>query len=318
MSSSATAPPAATGTAAPAPAAPRSGRPPKRRNAGGPRKRRTNYVLQALMVLMVAYTLLPLYWLTVNATKSNGELFRSNGLWLGSEISLWDNIVTTVTYQDGIYLTWLFNTALYSVAGALGATIICAWGGYALAKYDFPAKRLVRAIVFGAITIPATALAVPTFLLFAELGITNTRLSIIIPALVSPFGLYLMTVFAADSVPDSLLDAAKIDGANAWTTFWRVSFRLMAPGFATVLLFNLVHTWNNYFLPLIMLSDPDLYPLTVGLNQLNNQVTTGANLEPVYNVVLTGSLLAIVPLIASFLFLQRFWQSGLAAGSVKQ
>ncbi|MUL41203.1 carbohydrate ABC transporter permease [Streptomonospora sp. PA3] len=301
---------AATAPGAPAPR--------RRAEARSPRRPRTNLVLQALMVLMVVYTLLPLYWLTVNATKSNGELFRSNGLWLGSEISLWDNIVATVTYQDGIYLTWLFNTALYSVAGAVGATVICAWGGYALAKFEFPTKRLVRAIVFGAITIPATALAVPTFLLFAELGITNTRLAIIIPALVSPFGLYLMTVFAADSVPDSLLDAAKIDGANAWTTFWRVSFRLMAPGFATVLLFNLVHTWNNYFLPLIMLNDPSLYPLTVGLNQLNSQVTTGANLQPVYNVVLTGSLLAIVPLIASFLFLQRYWQSGLAAGSVKQ
>jgi multiple sugar transport system permease protein len=282
------------------------------------RRRRTSVVLQAVMALMVLYTLLPLYWLTVNATKTNGELFTSNGLWFGSEFALWDNIVTTVTYQDGIYLTWLFNTALYSVTGAVGATLICALGGYALAKFDFPGKRLVRAIVFGAITIPATALAIPTFLLFAELGITDTRMAIIIPALVSPFGLYLMTVYAADSVPDSLLEAARIDGAGAWTTFWRVAFRLLAPGVATVLLFNLVHTWNNYFLPLIMLSDPSLYPLTVGLNQLNSQVTTGANLEPVYNVILTGSLLAIVPLIVSFLFLQRYWQSGLAAGSVKQ
>ncbi|WP_304453679.1 carbohydrate ABC transporter permease [Nocardiopsis sp. YSL2] len=281
-------------------------------------RRRTSLLLQAVMALMVLYTLLPLYWLAVNSTKTNGELFTSNGLWFGSEFALWDNIVTTVTYQDGIYLTWLFNTALYSVAGAVGATLICALGGYALAKFDFPGKRAVRAVVFGAITIPATALAIPTFLLFAELGITDTRLAIIIPALVSPFGLYLMTVYAADSVPDSLLEAARIDGAGAWTTFWRVAFRLLAPGVATVLLFNLVHTWNNYFLPLIMLSDPTLYPLTVGLNQLNSQVTTGANLEPVYNVVLTGSLLAIVPLIVSFLFLQRYWQSGLAAGSVKQ
>lgn len=282
------------------------------------RGRRTTITLQLLMVLMVIYTLLPLYWLTVNATKTEGDLFSSNGLWFGSEFALWDNIVTTVTYQGGIYLTWLFNTALYSVFGAVGATFICAFGGYALAKFDFPGKRLARSVVFGAITIPTTALAVPTFLLFAEIGITDTRMAIIIPALVSPFGLYLMTVFAADAIPESLLEAARIDGAGAWTTFWKVAFRLLAPGFATVLLFNLVTTWNNYFLPLIMLSDPTLYPLTVGLNQLNNQVTTGANLEPVYNVVLTGSFLAIVPLIIAFLFLQRYWQSGLAAGSVKQ
>src|SRR5581483_8260629 len=131
---------------------------------------------------------------------------------------------------------------LYSVAGAVGATVIATAGGYALAKFDFAGKRLAKAVIFGAITIPATALAVPTFLLFAEIGITNTRLAIILPSLVSPFGLYLMTVFAQDAVPDTLLEAARIDGAGELRIFWRIAGRLLAPGFATVLLFNLVHT----------------------------------------------------------------------------
>lgn len=292
-------------------------RPPSRLRRRTGARRRASGPLQLLLGLMALYTLLPLYWLLVNATKTNGGLFTSNGLWFGSSFALWDNIVDTVTYRDGIYLVWLANTALYAGIGGVGATLIATLGGYGLAKFDFPGRRLVRSVVFGAITIPATALAVPTFLLFARLHVTNTYWSILVPSLVSPFGLYLMHAYAQEAVPDSLLEAARIDGANEWTIFWRVASRQLTPGFATVLLFNVVHVWNNYFLPLIMLREPSLYPLTVGLNQLNNQVNSGSDAAPVYNIVITGSLLAIVPLVVAFLLLQRLWQSGLSAGSLK-
>jgi multiple sugar transport system permease protein len=113
-----------------------------------------------------------------------------------------------------------------------------------------------------------------------------------------------------------LLEAARIDGAGEVRTFFTVALRLLAPGIVTTLLFAVVSTWNNYFLPLIMLSKPNLYPLTVGLTQWSNQAT-GVGARPIYNLVITGSLLTIVPLVVAFLLLQRFWQSGLSAGSVK-
>jgi multiple sugar transport system permease protein len=126
-----------------------------------------------------------------------------------------------------------------------------------------------------------------------------------------------MWTFAADAVPDELLESARVDGAGEFRTFFSIASPLLAPGTVTVLLFNVVMTWNNYFLPLVMLKNQDWYPLTLGLTAWNQQaVTTGG--EVVFNLVITGSLLTVVPLIAAFLLLQRYWQSGLNAGSVKE
>ena len=189
-------------------------------------------------------------------------------------------------------------------------------GGYALAKFEFPGRRAVFAVVLGAAAVPGTALAVPTFLMFSQMGLTNTPWAVIIPSLISPFGLYLMWVFADQAVPRELLEAARIDGSGEARTFFTVALPLLAPGTATVLLFTMVATWNNYFLPLIMIRDPDWFPLTLGLNSWNAQAATVGG-EAVFHLVVTGSLLTILPLIAAFLMLQRYWQSGLTAGSLK-
>jgi multiple sugar transport system permease protein len=275
-------------------------------------------MLTVPMLAMLLYCVLPLLWLLFSSTKSNAGLFSSSGLWFADDFELVENIRQVFAYQDGAYGRWFANSVLYAVAGAGGATIICALGGYALAKYDFPGSKALFAVVLGAITVPTTALAVPTFLLFTRLGLVNTPWAVLIPALASPFGLYLMKVYAADAVPTSMIEAARIDGAGELRIFVSIALRLLRPGLVTVLLFTLVATWNNYFLPLIMLSDPEWYPLTVGLNLWNSQRGSAAGGQAVYNLVITGSLLAIVPLILSFLFLQRYWQSGLSAGAVKQ
>lgn len=274
-------------------------------------------VLTAVAALYLVYTLLPLVWLVINSTKSLAALFDSPGLWFGGPFALFTNIGETFTYDNGIFLRWLGNTVLYVVAGAGGATMLATAAGYGLAKYRFAGRRAVFAVILGAIAIPGTALAVPTFLMFSAMGLTNTPWAVIIPSLVSPFGLYLIWVYATDAVPDELVEAARIDGAGEIRIFFAVGLRLLVPGIVTVALFALVSTWNNYFLPLIMINDPSWYPLTVGLNQWSGQ-GRGAGAEPIYHLVITGSLLTIIPLIAAFLLLQRFWQSGLSAGSVKQ
>jgi multiple sugar transport system permease protein len=267
--------------------------------------------------MFVLYTVLPLFWLVVNASKTQTDLFSSFGLWFSDDFALFSNIQQTLTYRDGIFLRWLGNTLLYVVIGAGGATLLATLAGYGLAKFRFPGRRGVFSLVLGAIAVPGTALAVPTFLMFSRLGLTNTPWAIIIPSLISPFGLYLIWVYAAEAVPTEILEAARMDGAGEFRTFFTISARLLSPGIITVLLLTTVATWNNYFLPLIMLSDPDWYPLTVGLNQWNAQAK-GASAEPIYNLVLTGSLLAIIPIVIAFLVMQRYWQSGLSAGSVKQ
>ncbi|MGP3961622.1 carbohydrate ABC transporter permease [Nonomuraea sp. 3N208] len=285
-----------------------------------PRRRGKSPTLTVIMLVMFGYAVLPLFWLLANASKSGADLFATFGLWFGGDFNLFANIGDTLSYQNGIFLRWFGNTVLYSVVGAGGAALLATIGGYALAKYDFPGRKLLFAVVLGAISIPGTALAVPTYLLFSQIGLVDTPWAVLIPSLCSPFGLYLMRVYAADAVPDSILESARIDGASEFRIFRTIALRLLAPGFVTVLLFSLVATWNNYFLPLIVLNTPDWFPLTVGLNQWNAQAnsgTSGAG-DATYTIILTGSLLSIVPLIIAFLLLQRFWQSGLATGSVKQ
>lgn len=292
---------------------------PRRRPAPGPQgspRRRPSVALTLVTGLALLYSVVPLIWLLINATKGQESLLDSFGLWFGSDFALLDNIATTLTYDDGVFVRWLLNTVLYVVLGAGGATLLAMLGGYALAKFDFPGRRAVFAVVLGAAAVPGTALAVPTFLMFSQMGLTNTPWSVIVPSLISPFGLYLMWVFAAQAVPTELMEAARIDGSGELRTFFTVALPLLAPGTATVLLFTMVTTWNNYFLPLIMIRDPDWFPLTLGLDAWNDQAATIGG-EPVFHLVITGSLLTIVPLIAAFLMLQRYWRSGLTAGSLK-
>lgn len=278
---------------------------------------RRSWLLTVLTAVVLVYALVPLAWLVINASKTQESLFGSFGLWFSGPFALGDNIVATLRYDDGIFLRWLGNTLLYVVAGAGGATALAVLGGYGLAKFAFPGKRAVFAVVIGAVAVPGTALAVPTFLMFSRMGLTNTPWSVIIPSLISPFGLYLMWTFAAESIPGELLEAARIDGAGEFRTFRQISLPLLAPGIVTVSLFTMVATWNNYFLPLIMLKNPSWYPLTLGLNAWNAQAATAGG-QAIFNLVITGSLLTILPLVAAFLLLQRYWQSGLAAGSVKE
>ncbi|WP_432545266.1 carbohydrate ABC transporter permease [Kineococcus sp. SYSU DK004] len=291
-----------------------------RRRGGGRRRpsalKRRSPLLTVLVILVLPYFLLPLYWLVVASTKTNRQLFTTFGLWF-DEVNLWTNLQQVFTAQGGIFWTWIGNTALYAGVSAVGAAFLATAAGYAFAKYDFPGGKLMFSIVLGAIMVPTTALAIPTYLLFAGVELTDTRWAVILPSLVSPFGVYLMRVYAADAVPTELMEAARVDGAGELRIFATVALRLLSPGFVTVLLFALVATWNNYFLPLIMLRTPDLYPLTLGLARWQSAAAAGSGGQVLFSSVITGSLVSIVPLIIAFLYLQKYWQTGLATGGVK-
>lgn len=283
-------------------------------NVANPRK---STLLTVVCAIFAIYCLFPFVYLLINSTKTQADFTSTFGLGFGRTFALWDNIRTVFTYQDGIFARWFLNTIFYVVVGAGGATLLAIMGGYALAKFRFPGRKAVFAVIIGAISVPGIALAVPQFLLFAKLGLTNTPWAMIIPSLVSPFGLYLMWVFSEQAVPTELLEAARVDGAGELRTFFTVSLPLLAPGIVTCALFTIVATWNNYFLPLIMLKDADWYPLTIGLNQWKDQASTAGG-QAIQNLVITGSMITIIPLVIAFLLLQKYWQSGLAAGAVKE
>jgi multiple sugar transport system permease protein len=290
---------------------------PRRRSRYVSPEKRRSAILTVALWAAAFYFLIPLYWLLVSSTKDNSDLFSTFGLWFSSDFNLFENIATTLTFRDGQFGRWVLNTVLYALVSATGAVALATMAGYALAKFRFRGNRLVFSIILGAIMIPLTALALPTYILFSAAQLTDTPWAVILPSLVSPFGVYLMRVYAADSVDDNLIEAARIDGAGEFRIFRQVALRLMGPGMVTVFLFQLVATWNNYFLPLIMLNSTDLYPLTVGIAQWQSTSAGGAGSQALFSTVITGSMLSILPLIVAFLFLQRYWQSGLAAGSVK-
>jgi multiple sugar transport system permease protein len=281
------------------------------------RENRRSTLLTVMLWVCGLYFAFPLIWLVVASTKDNADLFTSFGLWFGHRFSLFENLATVFTAQNGIYLHWALNTVLYAGASAVGASLLATMAGYAFAKYEFPGGKALFSVTLGAIMIPLTALAIPTYLLFSSAGLTNTPWAIILPSLVSPFGVFLMRVYAADAIPDSLIEAARMDGAGEWRIFWQVGLRLLGPGVVTVFLFALVATWNNYFLPLIMLNSSSLYPLTVGLAQQQAASAAGGGAQALFSTVITGSLVSVIPLVFCFLYLQRFWQTGLATGSTK-
>ena len=263
---------------------------------------------------IAAYFLLPVYWLVIAATKSTGDLFGTFGLTL-SNPQFVDNLRHVLTYDGGIYLRWAANSILYAGVGALVSTLLASMAGFALAKYQFPGRELVFKIILAGVLIPGTALALPLFLLFSRVGLTDTYWAVLLPSVVNPFGVYLCRIYAASAVPDSLLESARIDGAGELRIFRTLALRMMTPALVTIFLFQFVGIWNNYFLPLVMLSNPERYPITLGLTSWQSF----ADRQPeLYQLTVGGAFLSVVPLIAAMLLLQKFWRGGLTEGSVKE
>ncbi len=270
----------------------------------------------AVMTLMFGYFLLPFWWIVVASTKSNDGLFSSPALWFADN-GLFDNLHELFTFSDGVYLRWMLNSLLYAVVGGFGATAVSALAGYAFAKLRFPGRTVLFNVLLGLIMVPATALVLPTYLLLSRVGLVDSIWAVILPTLLNPFGVYLFRVYANDMVPEEMLEAARIDGAGELRIFRSIALPVMRPALVTVLLFSIVATWNNFFLPLVMLSNDRLFPLTVGLHTWYETATINSGASVLFNLVIVGSLVAIIPLITAFLLLQRYWQGGLTVGSIK-
>ncbi|MGY5764698.1 carbohydrate ABC transporter permease [Brachybacterium sp. DNPG3] len=265
-----------------------------------------------VLVLGALYCLLPVVWVLIAASKSADELFST--FTLAPSSHLLENIGDLFAYRDGLYLRWGLNTVLYAVGGAVLSTVVSAAAGYGLALFDFRGKRLFFNAILAGVLLPSVILAVPQYLLFAQAGLANTYWAVLLPSILNPYGIYLARIYAGASVPREMVEAARTDGAGEIRIFTRFAVPMMMPGLVTVFLFQFVGIWNNYMLPYIMLGDDRLFPITVGLSTLMNQ---GASQPAMYTTVITGALVAILPLIALFLLLQRYWQSDLTGGAVK-
>ncbi len=276
----------------------------------GPTGRATANVVVAVAVL---YALLPLAWLLLAATKDAEALFASRLLDF-STFAFADNVRALLAEEDGLYLTWYRNSLLYAVVGAALGALLSTAAGYVFDKFEFTGKRPLFVLVLVSVMVPGTVLALPLYLMASQVGAVDTVWAVFVPVLFNPFGVYLARVFSAGYVPGEVLEAARVDGAGELRSFLSVGLRMLAPGFVTIFLFQLTSIWNNFFLPLVMLSDQSLYPLSLGLYTWNSSASIFPDYYP---LVVIGSLLALLPLVVAFVLLQRFWRSGLTAGSVK-
>jgi len=281
----------------------------------GPRRdprRRWSPTSTLVLLVGAAYCLLPVAWVLVASSKSAAQLFST--FTFAPSTHLLDNIKTLSAYRGGLYWRWMANTALYAGVGGLASVVVSATAGYGLAKYQFAGRKAIFNVLLAGVLVPGVVLAIPQYLLLAHVGLTNTYWAVLLPSIISPYGIYLARIYAAASVPDDVIEAARTDGASELRIFRSVAVPMMSPGLVTVFLFQFVAIWNNFMLPYIMLGNDRLYPITVGLSGLLNQ---GASQPAMYTSVVTGALLSIVPLVALFLSLQRYWQVDLAAGAVK-
>ncbi|MFD9981260.1 carbohydrate ABC transporter permease [Streptomyces massasporeus] len=277
-----------------------------------PLRRRIALVPTVTLLLGAIYCLLPVAWVVIASTKSGRELFSTFTFLPGTGFT--DNLEDLNAYRDGIYWQWMGNSALYAGLGALLSTCVSAFSGYALAIYRFRGREAIFNVLLAGVLMPPVILAVPQYLLLAKADLTDSYLSVLLPQILSPYGVYLARIYAAAAVPSDIVEAGRMDGAGEWRIFTRIALPMMIPGMVTVFLFQFVAIWNNFLLPYIMLSDDEKFPITLGLFTLLEQ---GANTPALYTLVITGAFLAVLPLVVLFLVIQRFWSLDLLSGAVK-
>ena len=280
-------------------------------------KRGTVTALTTCCVLFAIFILIPLVWIVINSTKTQANIFGSFGFWFAAPFEFFHtfaNLFRDVD-GDGTYSQWFLNTVLYSVVGGVGATVLAAFAGYGFARFDFRGSKVFLGVVIAGLLVPITLIAVPLYLAYARVHLINSIWGMIFPAMVIPVGVYLMRTYVDLSVPRELTDAARIDGASELRIFFRIALPLMVPGLMTVLLLSVAGTWNNYILPLIIFSNNNLFPVTVGMG-LWSQHAGNSGDNNLYPLIVMGGLVTIVPMIVLFALLQRYWRGGLLLGSV--
>jgi multiple sugar transport system permease protein len=262
--------------------------------------------LTAGMVAMLA----PFVWMVLSAFKTDRELGASPTVWIPTEWTLQHFRELLGLLDMGLHF---FNSTLVAVAVTACNLVFCSMLGYALAKLDFLGSRPVFAVVLGALMVPSTLMLMPMFVMMSRMGLIDSYAALILPFAAGAFGVFLMRQFML-SVPDELLEAARIDGASEWYLFWRIAMPLVKPALATLTIFTFLGSWNNFLWPLVATNDPDLYTLPVALATFAIDPTKadGSN-----GVLMAGAFLVVLPVLLVFVVLQRYFTQGIATAGLK-
>ncbi|WP_030441222.1 carbohydrate ABC transporter permease [Actinoplanes subtropicus] len=280
-------------------------------------------IVAVVLAIFVLFFVIPIAWLLLATTKSAHGLIVDNPFAPGGLGDLAANWHQLFDFQDGAVTTWVGNSALYAV-GALVITLLASIpAGYALALTRFRFRRALLVLTLVVMLIPNTALVLPIFLELNSVGLIGSPLSVILPMSFFPFGVYLTYIYFSTSIPRDLLAAARIDGCREFQVFSKVALPLAAPIVALVAFFSFVQSWNNFFLPFVMLPSSDGYPIQVGLTSLLastpafNPSSAGTQSVQLPTLAL-ATVISVLPVLIVFLFAQRFLVAGLTAGGTKE
>jgi multiple sugar transport system permease protein len=260
-----------------------------------------------LLMAVAAYALLPLLWMLLTSLKSPEAIF-DGGLGL-ARLGYWQNYVTA--FAAAPLGRYLLNGVLVTAAIFALQVLVALPAAYALAKLRFRGHDLAFGLVLLAIMIPYQAVAVPVFLLLHQLGLLNTYAGLVLPFVISAFGIFLMRQFFA-TVPDELLDAARLDGISEFAMVWRVMLPLSWPALIAFGIFSVVAHWNDYFWPLIAVADPELFTPPLGIVAFRND-EAGTQ----YGPLMAAATIVILPLLIAFLAMQRRFVEGITFNGMK-
>ncbi|MEO8577973.1 MAG: carbohydrate ABC transporter permease [Gemmatimonadales bacterium] len=271
------------------------------------RDRISKILLYSLLLIGAVMALLPMVWMVSASLMPSGEASSFPPRFFPSRVTF-DHYLDLFTRLNlGRYL---LNSAFVSIVVTLSSLAINALAGYAFAKLRFRGRdRLFKSLSMG-LVLPVQVAMLPLFLLLKNLGMINTYWGVIIPGLASIFGIFLVRQYAL-SIPDEMLDAARVDGASELRIFWSIVVPGIVPILATLAIWTFLATWNDFMWPLIVLSDESHYTLPVALANLSGEHVQDTEL------MMAGSVITVIPVMLVFLFLQRYYIQGVMAGSVK-
>lgn len=272
------------------------------------RRARPKWWLYLVLALGLVAMIMPFVWMILGSFKTNAEIRQYPTNFWPIDPTM-DNYTQLFGRLD--FATFFTNSIIVAFFVTVGNIVFSSMVGYALAKLEFRGKRLLFVLVLGTLMVPGVVTFVPLFVLTANLGLVNSYPGLILPFLITPLGVFLMRQFML-SLPDDIIEAARIDGAGEWRIFLRVIMPLCGPAVATLTILTFLGSWNNFLWPLVVATTEDKYTLPVALALYS----TGQNAAQ-YGLMMAGAVVVVVPVLLVFVVLQRYFVQGIALTGIK-
>lgn len=264
-------------------------------------------LLYIVLILIAVIMVVPFLWMLSTSLKTQYDAVKIPPVWI-PDPPQWENYVKLFTEQP--MFQFMLNTIKIVFFVVLGQLFFSSLAAYSFARISFKGRNVVFFFYIATLMVPGQVTMIPTYLMFAKAGLTDNHLALILPAFFSAFGVFLLRQFFM-SLPRELEEAAEIDGCNPFMTYWRIMLPLVVPAMLTLGVFTLMNTWNDYMGPLIYLSSPEKYTMTLGIAYFKGVYTTQ------WNLVMAGSIVSVVPILIAYLCAQKYFIEGISFSGVK-